>query len=432
MTEIAQVVNVTVNVGDVRVTAQGFGTPLIFATIDDAVFSDRVRSYTSIDGVAEDFDTEDKIYKAALALLSQDRAPTLIKIGRRDPQDASDNAALDAIIAVDDDWYCLLTTFKTKAILTGIAAYINAKKKIFLCSSEDADVLTTATDDVASVIKGAAYNRTAYMWHHQSGIDHTGLSYSVLDGVVTVQQNATPIRDGDPIVVFNATGESSDGVDGSYTVDSVAANGNSFTFLAPDSANNPGPSTLSYFGRYTFPEMAWAGGQLSSDPGSETWKFKQLTGVTPAPATLLTAAQETRALGKRANLYTPLGGVGHTHEGIMGSGRYIDIQRGIDWLEVKIAEAVANLLLNAAKIPYTDAGGAMLEAVIAQVLDLGIRQGLLGPLLDGSGKFYKITIPKVADQLSADRAARYFPGITVQAQLAGAVHKLAITVNAQV
>ena len=69
---------------------------------------------------------------------------------------------------------------------------------------------------------------------------------------------------------------------------------------------------------------------------------------------------------------------------------------------------------------------------LAEMLDLGVRNGLLGPLLDDSGDFYRITIPKVASQTTADRQARYFPGIVAQVQLAGAVHSLAITVNAQI
>jgi hypothetical protein len=131
-------------------------------------------------------------------------------------------------------------------------------------------------------------------------------------------------------------------------------------------------------------------------------------------------------------VYTSLAQVGFTHEGVMAGGRFIDITRGIDWIEQNIQNEIADVLLNAPKVPYTDAGGSILQATIAKVMDRGVAIGLLGPLLDGSGKFYNIFIPKVANQLPADRSARNFPGITVQAQLAGAVHSLAITVNAQI
>jgi hypothetical protein len=386
-----------------------------------------VRSYTSLSGMAVDFAATTKAYKAAEAIFAQARAPTVIKIGRRESGDANHAAALDAIIAQDNDWYCLLTTYKAKADIEAIAAYIETQAKIFIASSEDADVLTSVSTDVAAVLKAAGYKRTAYMWHHQSGVDASGVSYTVTNGVATLTQASHGRKVGDPIVFSGSTGSS---INGDNVVATVTDSGH-FTVLT-SAANEAGPDTVSYFAGYTFPECAWAGAELSSVPGSETWKFKQLAGIIPAPSSSLTASQETIAVGKNANLYTPLGGVGHTHEGIMAGGRFIDVERGVDWLEAKLGEAIANRLLNLPKVPYTDAGATILYADIASVMDQGVTNGLLGPLLDNSGKFYNITIPKVKTQLTADRTARRFPGITVQAQLAGAVHSLDITVNAQI
>jgi len=427
MTDLSQVIDVTVNVGDVQVTAAGFGTPLIFDLIASTVFANRVRSYASLSAVGADFATTTKTYKAATAIFSQPRAPRLIKIGRRESGDANEAAALAAILVEDPDWYCLVTPYKTSAILQALAGAILAAGKIMLCSSEDADVLNAVTTDIASLLKAATNNRTAYMWHHQSGVDATGASYTVTSGVATITKTAHGLRVGDPITFSASTGASINGDNVIATVPTAD------TFTVPTTAiNEAGPDTITYFARYTFPECAWAGQELSSDPGSETWKFKQLAGILPSPTTYLTDAQEQIALGKNANLYTPLGGVGHTQEGVMASGRFIDVQRGIDWLDSNLATTIANRLLNEEKVPYTDAGATILQADIASVLDIGVRNGLLGPLLDDSGKFYNIIVPKVADQLQADRTARFFPGITVQAQLAGAVHSLAIVVNAQV
>lgn len=429
MTDISSVINVVVNVGDIRVSSQGFGVPLIFDVIESTVFPERVRAYTSLTTVSADFSTLTKVYKMAQAIFAQPRSPSIVKVGRRAAADASNNAALDAIVIEDNDWYCLLTPKKLKSELNGLALHLESLKKIFLCSSEDSEVHETATDDVASLLKAGGYERSAYLWHYQAGVDVTGASYAVVNGVATIVEASHGLNIGDPIVFVGSTGESSDGIDGDNTIATVATDGNSFTVLT-DAIDTTGSETVNYFARYTFPEAAWAGRQLSSTPGSETWKFNQLSGVNPSPGSILTPAGELRALAKNANLYTTLGGVGHTHEGVMASGRFIDVQRGIDWLEARLGEAIANRLLNAQKIPYTDAGGTILQAEIASVLDRGITNGLLGPLLDNSGRFYNIHIPKVADQLQADRSARHFPGITVQAQLAGAVHSLNITVNA--
>ncbi len=427
MTEINQVIDVTVNVADTQVSREGFGTPLIFSLIEPAVFSERVRIYTSLSGVAADFAPTTKTYKAAAAIFVQERQPTFIKVGRREVGDASLTSALDLILAEDADFYNVLSTYRVAAEIAEIALWIEANGKIYGACNEDADVLTVVDTDIASVLEAFNYNRTYYMWHHQGGLDVTGAGYVVVSGVATITQASHGLVVGDPVTFSNSSGAS---IDGNNTVASVPTTG-TFT-VATTAIDEAGPDTVDYFANYVFPEAAWAGLMLPSDPGSETWKFKQLTGQVSSPTSALNPTEEARAKGKNANLYTDLGGVGHTHEGIMASGRFIDIQRGIDWLEARISEGIANLLLNAPKIPYTDAGVAAFEAEIASVLDLGVRNGLLGPLLDDSGDFYNITIPKVASQTTQDRTARFFPGIVAQCQLSGAVHSLAITVNAQI
>lgn len=427
MTEISDVVNVTVNVADTRITRAGFGVPLILELIASSVFTERVREYKDLTALAVDFANTTKVHKAANAIFAQQRAPTKIKVGRRDPGDASITAGLDAIELEDPDWYALLTAFKSSADIQEIATWISARAKVFFASSEDADVLTNVSTDIASILKAASYNRVAYLWHHQSGVDVTAASYTVASGVATITQTGHGLLVGDPVTFSNSAGIS---IDGNNTVASVV-DANKFT-VTTTAADQVVPVAVDYFARYTFPEAAWLGQQLSSDPGSETWKFKTLTGVVPVPKTILNATEESNALGKNANLYTPIAGIGSTHEGVMAANRFIDIQRGIDWLEARIGEAVLARLQNEPKIPYTDGGGAIIEGEIASILDLGVQRNVLGPLLDDSGDFYRITVPKVADQLTADRTARNFPGITAQAQLAGAIHSLAITVNAQV
>jgi len=116
----------------------------------------------------------------------------------------------------------------------------------------------------------------------------------------------------------------------------------------------------------------------------------------------------------------------------MSSARFIDIQRGTDWLEARIEECIVTLLLNQPKVPYTDAGFTAFYGEIASVLEQGVNNNVLGVLLDNSGDFYRIAIPKAADQSTADRQNRYLPDITVEVQLAGAVPRPVITVNAKI
>lgn len=427
MTEISDVVRVTVNVADTVVSQAGFGTPLIFDLIASSVFPERVRQYSTIDDVAVDFANTTKVYKAASAIFDQARVPTAVKVGRRDAGDADIDAALSAIEAEDSDWYCILSPYRVSADIQAIAAWVASRSKIYVGTSEDADVQTVVTTDVLSVLAALNYNRTGYEWHHQAGVDITAAGYTIASGVITVNETAHGLRENDPVTFDNSSATS---IDGNNTVASVV-DADNYT-CATTAADEAGPATVDYFARYTFPEAAWAGFMLPSDPGSETWNAQELTGIEATPKTLLTPTEEATVLGKKGNVYTPLGGVGSTRPGVMVSGRFIDMQRSIDWLEARLGEAMANRILNEPKIPYTDPGVSIFQADIAGVMDIAATNNVIGPLLDGSGDLYRINVPKVADQLPSDRANRYFPGIVVEAQLAGAVHTLEITVNAQV
>jgi len=428
MTEIADVIRVTVNVGDTQITQVGFGTPMVFDQFAATVFPERIRSYPNIAAVAADFVGTSKIYKAAAAIFSQKRAPTKIKIGRMDPGDASITTALDTIDAFDSDWYMPVAISKAKADILEIAAWIATKdNKAFIGCSEDADVISTATTDVASAMKALNYDNAGYLWHHQAGVDASGVSYTVTGGVATIAMVAHGLRVNDPVTFSASTGAS---IDGNNIVATVP-DPDTFTVVTT-AADEAGAVTVNYFARYTFPEAAWAGLMLPSEPGSETWYAKELSGAVPIPRDILTPSEEANALGKNANLYTTLAGVGFTHKGVMSSGRFIDIQRGIDWLTARLSEAIVLRIAIAPKIPYTDPGMTIFHGDIAQILDRGARQDLLGPLQDGSGDIYRIFIPKVASQLQADRVARHVSGITVECQIAGAAHSLSITLNAKV
>ena len=179
-----------------------------------------------------------------------------------------------------------------------------------------------------------------------------------------------------------------------------------------------------------FSDMAWAGDRLPPAPGTATWKFKVLVGITPDP---LTSAQESTAAGKNLNVYTPFGTSSATREGVTATGRFIDVQRSADFIEDDLNVAVANLIANPPKVPDTDAGRAQIEAVIRNRASFYLEQGITGPLKDSpSGEIVRIFIPSKASQSSADAATRTVSGIIVELQLAGAIHKVIGTVNVSV
>lgn len=167
---------------------------------------------------------------------------------------------------------------------------------------------------------------------------------------------------------------------------------------------------------------AWLGLQFSKDPGSSNWAYKTLKGCSAYEITL---AQRTTALGKECNIYEEIAGVDVTELGTVGSGEYIDIIRGIDWLEAKIQENVFNSFLNNEKISYTDTG---IQSVVSQIIaalqdaaDIGLIIGA-----DDEDNGYEVTAPLAANVSAADKAARELNEVTFRATLQGAINKTTI------
>jgi hypothetical protein len=80
-TEIKDIVVVNITRETAKITRVGFGTPMIFGI--HSKFVEDYRTYTSIQGVGEDFLTTDEEYIAANALFSQALSPESIVIGKR-------------------------------------------------------------------------------------------------------------------------------------------------------------------------------------------------------------------------------------------------------------------------------------------------------------------------------------------------------------
>jgi hypothetical protein len=167
-----------------------------------------------------------------------------------------------------------------------------------------------------------------------------------------------------------------------------------------------------------YPEAAWAGLMLTFDAdapnGHPTWAFKTLAGIS---ADNHTDTEITNLKSKNANYYVEIGGVDITLDGKMAVGEWIDIIRGVDWLQARLEERVYSKLVNLPKIPYTDPGLAIIEAEIRAQLDAAITVGYIA-----ADPEYTVTIPLVADISANDKALRTVTGIQFKATVSGAVH----------
>src|SRR5690606_10371742 len=119
------------------------------------------------------------------------------------------------------------------------------------------------------------------------------------------------------------------------------------------------------------------------------------------PTDTFTANQKVNMLTKNANFYERIAGVSITREGKMAVGEYIDVIQGVDWITARMQERVYERLVNSPKIPYTNAGIAVIETCVREILDLAITRGIIAP-----EPTYTVTVPDVLATHQADRANR--------------------------
>lgn len=194
--------------------------------------------------------------------------------------------------------------------------------------------------------------------------------------------------------------------------------------LLTNTAGNVGVTLkdLSYarsFGTYhavdaEYAELALIGQIVTRDPGGVTAVFKTLASVA---VDVLTATEQTNLDANNVSYYVTVGGVNITQGGKVAVGEFIDVMRDVDWLHVNMQADVFELFVNEAKVPYTDPGVAQVESKIRARLQNAIAAGVLAD--DGS---VFVTVPAVADILTADKASRTLPDLVFGGNLAGAIH----------
>lgn len=422
MTTLTDIIEVQISRETTPVSRAGFNTPLFIAT--HANFKERARVYSSLTAVGEDFNSTSDVYIAASKMFGQELVPSQIVIGRRQISQftvsvsnvtnssqytltisdipytyTSDvdataleiadglvtaytvspltgitvtdnldgtfvvNSTVDWSIQVDSklgasaspstetwvealqaveqengSWFGLTTETHTEADVLALAGAIEARKKIYGVSTQDAATKTTATTDLASQLKALGYDKT--------------------------------------FVIFSENADSE------------------------------------------FPECALMAYQLQEQPGSNTWAYKEMTGVTVSK---LSTTASVNLSNKNVITFEEIGGVRATTEGKMIGGEYIDVMVFALWLEARMTERVWFRLANSKKIPYTQAGATIIEAEIRAQLAEGVRVGGIAPAPQ-----YQVYVPNVLDLEPNLRASRIFEGITFEARLAGAIHKVKI------
>lgn len=172
-----------------------------------------------------------------------------------------------------------------------------------------------------------------------------------------------------------------------------------------------------------YPDAALVGRMAPLQPGSATFKFKTLDGVSEAGFTVTEISQLHDA---GVITYVRKFGVLQTSEGYVTDKTFADIQLAKDWLKSRMEERISRVLFVNEKIPYDNIGIAQIVEPIKTTLQQATALGLIARNDDGTGIF-TVRAPRREDIDPNDRANRILPDVYWDAVLAGAVHRVRVT-----
>jgi hypothetical protein len=418
-------------------TRAGFGTPILM-TYHTAT-PNLVEEVTSADEVLDlGFTEAHPAYTTALALFSQEVSPPKMLIGKRQTyteilhltpvnltvgyvyeftivdalgaeKDISHTVVTGTVDAIVDALVTAITTAApnsvtptadagtaTKMLLTGAAGKYFSLKNLPNPTDMlvyDATVAGTTVADLNAVL-GSIYEPQFYaiLWDRVSEAEAAAAA-AVVEAI-------------DKIMLFDTS--DSEAVDGGDT-DDIGS-----TLRALAYKNSAGFYLSNATGAHQMARLA--GRRLPDDPGSENWAHVNLSGMA---ADELLSGQKTALTNKNLTHYVDDAGSGRTHWGNVADGNFIDVIRLKHWTKARMAENVVGKLQAAKKVPYTDAGIAIIVAAVRAVWAAGVRAGGY----DGSREPL-ITFPLAAEVDAAQKAERNLPDIRWQFYLAGAINKV--------
>lgn len=170
-------------------------------------------------------------------------------------------------------------------------------------------------------------------------------------------------------------------------------------------------------------DAAIVGRMAAVDPGTATWKFKRLNGVS---VTTYTTTQLGDLASANVNTYVNSMGDIVTSDGKTTKGSYIDIQIAKDWLKARITENLTQLLHSQDKISYDDTGIALVVGRLKENLRNAVAEKVIATDVDGNG-LWSITVPNRENIPTNARASRVLTDIYWEATIAGAIHNVSVT-----
>ena len=160
-----------------------------------------------------------------------------------------------------------------------------------------------------------------------------------------------------------------------------------------------------------------------------TLNLKVLAGITVEK---LRQSEYNAMLDKNCNAVVDIAGMYVYSDSRMGDGMWFDAVHGVDWLQNRVETGLFNRLYSTTtKVPYTDAGVAILIAEIEGACRQAVTNGLVAPGRDSEGNYlplgYEINYIPTSEVSAADKGNRIYRGLTFKVVGAGAMHSVVVS-----
>ena len=437
MANIDRIVSVQIALNTAGISKEGFSTLLIVGESTNALA--RVSTYTSSVQMTEDgYSETDPLYLMAVDFFSQIPHPNVLKVGRRQvdvvqvgvknvlSEDGVYTITVASADASNTYTYTVQNGDDADDILQGLETAMASDPTVTASFADSALTLTNITAGTAFVVK-ADKNLTITNGTPTETIAETMTACVAYDS--DFYGIALASRTDSDILAMAQWAEANEKLYGTCVSGTDVLDGADNTDIASQLMLGNYYRTFAFYheDQNDFPEVAVMSRCFTAVPGSETWALKRLAGVV---VDNLTETQFNVLKAKNVNTFERFRNLSLTQTGKVSAGEWIDVIRFRDWLAEEIKVNVLNVLVNNEKVPYTDAGIAIVEGAIRQSLRQGQVNGGIAPVEydeDGNKNLgYTVTVPLASNITAQQKASRILTDVTFTARLSGAIHVVEI------
>ena len=476
---VNRIVDVTIQMSPLAAATRNFGAMLIVGASDVIDTQERIRAYSSVTDIANDFGTSAPEYQAAVAFFAQSPQPTTVQVGRW-ARSATSGLYKGKILSTSDQEMDNFTTISAGAFdvtidgsvvnvtavnlsaqsnLNGVASQVSAalQSKGTCVWNGQQFVIKSASTGQTSTVSTVTSTQLSQAMGLDSGTMVTGASAETLEeGTVAlldintwygafytgdiedqdVINTAALISASTPSHICAFTLKETDELDGTQTSSlgyELAQLGNNRVLPMYSSTNDN--AAMSVLGRMSTVNFEGSNTTI-------TLMFKQCPGVEPE---YLKTSQANALQRNNVNVFAAYqNDTSILQYGTMSGGWYIDEVHGLDWLQNRVETDLWNLLYTSTtKIGQDESGMTAILSTINSSLEAGVRNGLIAPGVWNGDEFgtlkrgdtlttgFYVYIQPLEEQAQADREQRKAPPIQIAVKLKGAVHSIdaTITVN---